>query len=929
MITLKRVSLFLLLTTVFAHSAPLSAQWQTSASVSYNITCVRFLQDEGAKLTPPQPLFHKGLIGGLQHISYCISASGASWNSASVPSSWNDGYVSDFAFKDTLNGWAAIYGANSSFYNNSQVSGILKTSDGGVTWSFVSGAPAEVRGLYYSPVTHRLFVSSGDVDDLGGNGTFSGAWTSTNDGATWSRINVTTTLQPGATPYNQRCYYTGFASWDGMHIVLASEGGPNPCVGESIFDLPFWLHSSDGGLTWETSSQTARSWQPVALKNTSQFYASSYDRSSTPPTNTVITSGDNGRTWKPTIFGQTATGAVTEVMGGDPCLLVVPDSNVPVNGNYYSGDDAQTWSTFGSNDPVPPIDMRNYVGGDSVWLFSGTHLYSTARPASNPVHFSDTSVSFLNSGCYTSSKVISMYGCNCTPPTTENIQITGSSVAVASGANNFSVVGLSSGALCGPSSFTILYTPNAPTRDSSYITINYTVNGGAHTYTIPAFGNGRQVDFTTNWGSKAYPQGTNAVIFKTVPCADVDTFLTIYNPTCADIQLIMFDTSGGAGIIWYNKSDVPLPITIHSGDSVTIPIHASTTKNGTYQVLISIKTNSGGTIVEKHFFVDMVVNGPQVKPFVRGFEVHVPYACNGKGFDSAVYYFDTTCLPAIISNIHLKNQSDPNFELDLSKLHFPDTLHPLGDGTGTFFLRAPIHFKNTEPGSYSDSVIFEDQLSDGTILRTAALVRYKIDKSIDYTPIALNGTSFNFGTVTPCDSGRTHAFHFLIHDTCAFPDTLSTVATSLAPGYKILHMPPMNTTFYSGQADSLVIAWPDGYALGGQTRDGTVQMWFRNGIDSNSITYRFYGFVSPCNIADVRKPSDASFSIHSDGKQLLITLDETTPATFELQNLLGERILTTTVTGSASIDDRSLAAGVYFYRVTMGDRILTGKITLP
>jgi hypothetical protein len=920
MTTLKRVCV-LLVFTVLTPASDLFAQWQTSLNAPYTITCVKFLQDEGTMLTPPIQNFHHGVVGGAQHISYCLSASNALWNAATIPTAWSDGYVTDFTFEDTLHGYAAIYGASANFYSDPSVSGILKTTDGGASWTFLIGAPVEVRGLYFNKQNGRLFASSADVDDGGGNGQYSGVWTSTNHGLTWARITVTSNPPPGASPYASRCNFTGFASWDGIHIVLATNGFP--CVGEiNPPNIPSWLYSKDGGLTWQASGMTAPSWQPLAVKSTNIFYASSNPGLGS---SVIYVSSDNGKSWRPSASYSATNANLTEVMGGDACIIVASDSAAA--GNYYSADDGMNWQTIGgSGEPHPPIDCRWYAGLDSIWMFQNNLLRSTLRPEPNPVHYIPKEINFVNSGCFTSDTTLSILGCEACDYT-----ITKDSVILVSGSRNFTVT---SGAfpqmLCSVDTLHISYTPTSEAYDTSKLRIYFHDNSNTSwTDSIMLYGGGKPSDFTTNFGSKQTPS-VNTVILRTTPCERIDTFLSIFNATCTDIQLLSIDVSGDTGHIWLDK--IVLPDTIAGrGGRVVIPIHAlSAVVGSATQLQITIATKSSATVTTTKYKVTLFVTGAPIKPFVRGINVHVPFACHGIGFDTAIYYFDTTCLPVTINDIRIKFGL---FALDLNKVPLPLTLQPFRNtgGTGAYYLRIPVRLNVTKPGIYIDSVIFNDVLSDGTSLRTGTELRYTIDKSIDYTPISLSPLTQNIPAITPCDTGQTFVFRFRVHDTCGFPDTLSSnIVSSLTPGYMILHLPTPETTLLNGQIDSVVIGWPSGYAVPGPTQQGFVKLTFRNGTDSSSMTYRFSGYVVPCNAAEVNEAASSQITIHLSGNQLAVSIPDDWPsAKFELQNVLGETMLLSTVSGSANIDTTSLASGVYFYRVTAGGRVMSGKVMKP
>src|SRR5674476_116912 len=93
----------------------LSAQWHQDTTLPFTITSIRWLEEEG-RIVNAGPAFRSGVLGGPQRILY-RNWSITRWLSSTLPSKWTDGSVVDFTFEDTLVGYAAIYGAQSSFYS--------------------------------------------------------------------------------------------------------------------------------------------------------------------------------------------------------------------------------------------------------------------------------------------------------------------------------------------------------------------------------------------------------------------------------------------------------------------------------------------------------------------------------------------------------------------------------------------------------------------------------------------------------------------------------------------------------------------------------------------------------------------------------------------------------------------------------------------
>lgn len=408
-------------------------------------------------------------------------------------------------------------------------------------------------------------------------------------------------------------------------------------------------------------------------------------------------------------------------------------------------------------------------------------------------------------------------------------------------------------------------------------------------------------------------------------CQVVDTSIAIQNTSTADDTVIAVDLTGNTRII--QMPQISLPSVIPMGSTLSIPIHCVAALDGQYIVTVAVTVRSGNLLESSSCGINFSASSIHIfSGFVFGGGFSFPYPCADVR-DTAAWITAPACEDMYLNSIRLKSGSD--FSINTSAIRYPDTLHRFDSGSGAHSLRIPLHFGGTKPGKYYDSILWEGSVEDGTSFHTGMPLTYVLDSPIDLTPKHLTNTYRSFNVVSSC----TDTFVTFIEkndNLCQFTDTISNVVSQLsaAPNstdYSILHLP--NQVLPSGAIDSLVIRWPFGATV--NPPRGSVAITYRHGLDSSTVKYYFDGAAVPCPQSDVEAEENSVFSIRSDGNQLLISTSESSSARFELQNLLGATILSSTFSGSTSIDDRSLAPGVYVYRVTIGNRVLTGKITLP
>lgn len=885
----------------------LSAQWHQDTTLPFTITSIRWLEEEG-RIVNAGPAFRSGVLGGPQRILY-RNWSVTRWLSSTLPSDWTDGSVVDFTFEDTLVGYAAIYGAQSSYYTLAGVSGILKTTDGGASWNFLTMVPAEVRGLYYDKQNSKLFASSGGVDDIGGF-PGPGAWVSGDHGATWNRINI-----PTFPSLDSECYYTGFASWNGTDIVLATEGAPNPCTNAGFPPQnPFWLVSHDGGATWKIALMSLSCWQPVALDGTQTFYAECEGY--------LYRSDDNGRTFRsiPPPNNYSDSGST---MAGNPCGIVASGSSSvdPI----YSSDDGQSWVSLSGLSASPTL--RYYVGRDSIWAASGGTLEAIKRPTPVPVHhYPIGGVNFAYSGCFESDTVVRLYGC----ATCGTDTLISDTIQFVSGGANFSIPSplTTPRVLCGPDSVRVRYSPQLTPPDSALLLLVTSIGGVRRVDTVALSGNGMPAGLTFDFPS-------NRIIdFNLATCQASDTCITIFNTTCSDIIVTSVKVASGSGgaVIQVSAPMTPFVIT-GKGGTQRICIHAQASTPGSYSSTITITPDSAGTPVT--FAVAAFVHGSGIGPFGTGLSVKMNYPCfRPSSRDTAMYCFNTGCEAMWIQSVSMANPTDTNIIIDsvggLLK-NGPIELFPADTAAGPYFLAVHVRLNARQPGTYRDSLVWHYRLADGFDSVAVIPITIQVLHKVDPTPLSLTGRSKDFGCVRTCDSAYV-TFRDSIGNPCRFPDTVRTIYTYLAGGgpgfnYRIVDGPTVGQVIPGGSVDSIVVAWPFGLAT--SPVGGWIRVTYGSGSDSAMVTYSFTGLVCPCSDALVSTEASTSPKVNVHGDELAIELPSGWASTYlTLTDLLGRTTLATTVTATGALDVSRLASGVYYYRLRSASQVASGQIVL-
>jgi len=283
-------------------------------------------------------------------------------------------FPSDFYFRDSLNGWISTSG------DATLQSGCYRTTDGGETWSFLTGSGSDARGIYYNEKTHGLFIASWHP----GFGL-----QSFDNGSTWSR------LPPGLS--------NGFAfndSLNGINFGVSGNagGGPHPTQ---------CMRTTDGGLSWNVINFDSECWQPIAIAGTKTQFALTDHYGALFKTNDLWETWSNPYTFSSEIV-DTAPRWNTVGSGcirGDLAHLFVQMQS----GAYISSDEGNHWKylcgmpsrvtgdrrfyvkypyLYISTSLAPETDFQGYI-----WMLNLDSLYNyqsafTERLSNNQTHIS-------------------------------------------------------------------------------------------------------------------------------------------------------------------------------------------------------------------------------------------------------------------------------------------------------------------------------------------------------------------------------------------------------------------------------------------------------------------------------------------------------------------------------------------------------------
>jgi photosystem II stability/assembly factor-like uncharacterized protein len=316
-------------------SSQSEAQWRELLRGRGYFTDVFFLDSVGAP--------NIGFVGDGGYI-YRTSDGGATWDSVNFSIDQSD-LALDFTFKNSNEGWMAVYG-------NDVLPGLYKTSDGGLTWLPVSQVNALLLGIYYDKKSGGLFLS-GSGPSPAGNTLNPTDELSSDEGMTW---------YPFASVGDQAT--GGFAFANGDTGLMAWQDTPGGS----------WWRTMDGGHSWNPLALDSPCYQPLAISGTSTYFAFTDNR-------TVMRSDDNGDTWQtlwifPEVPRLSARQNVSSgCIAGQLNNLVV----LGVSGCFRSTDEGLTWSYLCGVGSIVGDGKRFFVRSNQIFITTedtlGQHVW--------------------------------------------------------------------------------------------------------------------------------------------------------------------------------------------------------------------------------------------------------------------------------------------------------------------------------------------------------------------------------------------------------------------------------------------------------------------------------------------------------------------------------------------------------------------------
>jgi photosystem II stability/assembly factor-like uncharacterized protein len=338
-ISKSRTALFVILLFAFLFGTRKGAfaQWEPIGKFDSLTTCIYSIDHDSV------------VFVGTQSNLWRSSDYGANWNPVGIPC------VSSIQFKDNLHGWLTQLASLLGFSGITAAPNcVLRTSDGGITWTSIYPDTGLPTSIIYQPSSHNLFLIQWEH--------FPSA-VSTNDGNTWQNI----------APYNfNRCGMTFTNDHHGI-ITMSNAFASNA---DSVFV------TDDDGQTWTEALMGQETWQPVGIPGTDSVLAFGecpFCGGNWPSAWIVNRSTDGGYTWEqPNIepnFSTTGTSLWCD------CGSVIMtqstydwDSTTPARGIVYSTDFGDTWNSFGG---------PTHWSADTRFFYSGQYIYA-GDSSSNP-----------------------------------------------------------------------------------------------------------------------------------------------------------------------------------------------------------------------------------------------------------------------------------------------------------------------------------------------------------------------------------------------------------------------------------------------------------------------------------------------------------------------------------------------------------------
>ncbi len=596
------VLFFIVATT--AHS-----QWLPLHTFGKPISVIHFLDRE-----------KKPSIGfvGLTGEIWRTSDRGKTWVQTTTPALLT-GSVRSFSFKDSLVGWSCASQPDDK-------SACFKTTDGGFSWSALSPV-GDRTFVYFNPTSQALILGSWNRQSVAGIATA----ISIDDGANWNNISNTG-------------WMNGVAFTTPLLGVMSTFRFDNSSAGN-------YSITTDGGLTWNNTTEARESWQPVAIPNSNTLFASAEGPKQ------ILQSSDNGTSWQQ-IFTFNSSVELTGDIRGDASVLYVQTRN----NVFVSGDQGKSWLDLcgPGNDP----DTRMYWVSDTLWagdLTTGTLWYNPYGLKNNDklLQFQKNEIDFISNGCVSVDSLLRMQSfstCDTWKVLILQLDIAGKPVFTMKKPILPKVVGTLD-------SIRLSYNPDDALPDSAKLHIKYSIGGIIKEIFIPL--KGRVIP-----GFQAILQSNLSATIST-DCNAVDTFVTITAGTCDSLTVV---TANIAGSSVFTLGTATIPTTIAPNKTYRLPIHIAIAPIANYSAQVLLRLTSGGITRDTtiQLSVDIVSNTKLVtslsKPVVQFDSVTT---CDPK-FDT-IYVRNTLCKKLYLSSVFIQPAS-ADFAVVSTSSSLPDSL---------------------------------------------------------------------------------------------------------------------------------------------------------------------------------------------------------------------------------------------------------------
>jgi photosystem II stability/assembly factor-like uncharacterized protein len=448
-------------------ASPSHAQWTLLKTFPAAINSVYFLDQQGSPTT--------GFVGLENSTIFRTTDNGVTWNLATTPQTAFSVVITDFTFRNAMQGWCSVEG-----YFNEFEGSIWETTDGGQTWNSVYSIAGSVVSIGFCSASNELIAPCWNIKSV----------CSSDFGDTWTEFAPQ--QQNGVT-------FSGSLGFVSIFSTLLNS-----------------LYSTDGGLTWDNApSLNAEAWSPYGIPGTSTFVAVAEK------SNQFFISTNGGASWaNPYSFPADET-PVGCIMGTTTSLLVQTTNS----GFYWSDDTGKTWVSICG--PENYRDTRFYSVGSQVFAGDGNpegNLWYLANATGGvTLHLNKTTLVFSGNRCVTTDTIIhigSSSGCVNGVLTTAQIL---------SGAPAFSLGGVPTN-LSGNDSITVYYTPSLAPEDSGILLLQFNLGTRTIDTIVTLYGTSR------NTGAN-FSIAPSMVLSIPYACLTKDSVLILRNLACDSLTI--------------------------------------------------------------------------------------------------------------------------------------------------------------------------------------------------------------------------------------------------------------------------------------------------------------------------------------------------------------------------------------------------------